>query len=85
MSSLTDTALCKNLITQNAEVQTDITISGELKCKTITCSSGVQTLKTAQADSLFLTTGALDINGLATSNPGIGGRVWNDAGTLKIV
>lgn len=85
MSSLTETAVCKNLITKNAEVQTDLTISGELKCKTITCSSGVQTLKTAQADSFFLTTGALDINGLATSNPGIGGRVWNDAGTLKIV
>ena len=34
--------------------------------------------------AVFLTTGSLDINGLATANPGIGGRVWNDGGTLKI-
>jgi hypothetical protein len=74
----------------------DNAIVGEIKVETkvecgtitcggdITCDTGTQTLKTVQADSLFLTTGQLDINGLATSNPGISGRVWNDGGTLKI-
>lgn len=62
----------------------DMIVESEVKCGTITCDSGTQTLKTVQADSLFLTTGQLDINGLATSNPGIAGRVWNDGGTLKI-
>jgi hypothetical protein len=62
----------------------NVKVDNKIECNTITCESGTQTLKTAQADSLFLTTGQLDINGLATSNPGIAGRVWNDGGTLKI-
>ncbi len=78
-AGLGDSAVVGDLITDNVKVNTKV------ECKTITCESGVQTLKTAQADSLFLTTGQLDINGLATTNPGIGGRVWNDGGTLKIV
>ena len=68
-AGLGDSAVVGDLITDNVKDR----------------KSGVQTLKTAQADSLFLTTGQLDINGLATTNPGIGGRVWNDGGTLKIV
>lgn len=77
-TGLGDSAVCGNLLTDNVKVQTKV------ECGTITCDSGIQTFKTTQADSLFLTTGQLDINGLATSNPGIAGRVWNDGGTLKI-
>jgi hypothetical protein len=77
-TGLGDSAVCGNFITDSVKVD------NKIECKTITCESGIQTLKTAQADSLFLTTGQLDINGLATSNPGIAGRVWNDGGTLKI-
>jgi len=68
----------------DSAVVKELIVNGDLEANKITCSSGTQTLKTVQADSLFLTTGALDINGLATTNPGIGGRVWNDGGTLKI-
>jgi hypothetical protein len=75
---LGDSAVVGTINADNVKVDNTIT------CNTITCESGTQTLKTAQADSLFLTTGQLDINGLATSNPGIAGRVWNDGGTLKI-
>ena len=86
MASLGENAYVGNLIVEksvvNAGTQTcqSLVVNGD-----ITCTAGTQTFKTSQADSLFLTTGALDINGLATSNPGIGGRVWNDGGTLKII
>jgi len=89
--NLGDSAVVKDLLvngkakTVGTQTVEDLDVEGLLTAKTITCASGTQTFKTTQADSLFLTTGALDINGLATSNPGIGGRVWNDGGTLKIV
>ena len=88
--NLGDSAVVKDLLvngkskTVGTQTVEDLDVEGLLTAKTITCASGVQTFKITQADTLFLTTGALDINGLATSNPGIGGRVWNDGGTLKI-
>tara|TARA_R110000764_G_scaffold147023_2_gene234868 strand:+ start:36 stop:347 length:312 start_codon:yes stop_codon:yes gene_type:complete len=98
--NLGDSAVVKDLIvngtqTVGTQTVTDLTVENDLKVNgvikspasfagDVTCLSGTQTFKTTQADSLFLTTGSLDINGLATANPGIGGRVWNDGGTLKI-
>tara|TARA_R100000951_G_scaffold6385_2_gene6512 strand:+ start:5322 stop:5603 length:282 start_codon:yes stop_codon:yes gene_type:complete len=89
--NLGDSAVVKDLLvngkskTIGTQTVDDLIVDGDLTCKKLTAVSGIQTFKTTQADTLFLTTGALDINGLATSNPGIGGRVWNDGGTLKIV
>lgn len=72
--------------TLTADAGIQVQPGAPIDCGAINCRNGTtQTFKTTQADSLFLTTGQLDINGLATTNPGIGGRVWNDGGTLKIV
>jgi len=87
MSSLGENAYVGNLIVEksvvNAGTQTckSLAVNGDITCT----GGGTQTFQTTQAESLFLTTGQLDINGLATTNPGLAGRVWNDGGTLKIV
>lgn len=78
-------ARCETLIATDKVKSKDIEVDNSLIVDGNLGVTGTSTLKITQADTLFLTTGALDINGLATSNPGIGGRVWNDGGTLKIV
>jgi len=84
-TALGPVAMCGKLIAKDKIEVKDIVVDNTLDVDGNLSVTGTSTLKITQADTLFLTTGALDINGLATSNPGIGGRVWNDGGTLKIV